>query len=162
MLGQSPKLQDSGIKPLPSAKKLAVGIALGWMVFVVTYLYAWEHLPEHQLILNRISWSSADFVSLAATALALYSYYLFQRSSQSEDMMYLQKFILACKKAGIDPDQIEVILRQTNGVVDLVTRDPETAKRIEQATFRILRERYAGLAKLNDEEMYETLRSLIR
>ena len=149
-----------GTKAPPSAKALAIGIAVGWVVFVGAYLLIWEHAPSQQLILNRISWSSADFVSLAATALALYTYYLVQKSSQSKDMLYLQRFVLTLKKAGIEPEELEPVLKQTGGIVSIITQDPETAKRIEQAMFRILRERYEGLSKLNDEEMYEALRSL--
>lgn len=149
-----------GMKQPPSAKMLAISIGLGWVVFVGVYLLLWEHAPSWQLILNRISWSSADFVSLAATALALYTYYLVQKSSQSKDMLYLQRFVLTLKKAGIEPEELEPVLKQTSGIVSIITQDPQTAKRIEQAMFRILRERYEGLSKLNDEEMYEALRSL--
>jgi hypothetical protein len=148
------------MKQPPSAKMLAISIGLGWVVFVGVYLLLWEHAPSWQLILNRISWSSADFVSLAATALALYTYYLVQKSSQSKDMLYLQRFVLTLKKAGIEPEELEPVLKQTSGIVSIITQDPQTAKRIEQAMFRILRERYEGLSKLNDEEMYEALRSL--
>lgn len=149
-----------GTKRPPSAKALAITIAVGWVVFVGVYLLLWEHAPEWQLVLNRISWSSADFVSLAATALGLYTYYLVQKSNQSTDMLYLQRFVLTLKKAGIEPEELEPVIKQTNGFVSLITQDPETAKRIEKAMFQVLRERYERLAKLDDEEMYEALRSL--
>lgn len=149
-----------GTKQPPSAKMLAISIGLGWVVFVGVYLLLWEHAPSWQLILNRISWSSADFVSLAATALALYTYYLVQKSSQSKDMLYLQRFVLTLKKAGIEPEELEPVLKQTSGIVSIITQDPQTAKRIEQAMFKVLRERYESMAKLNDEELYELLRSL--
>ena len=77
-------------------------------------------------------------------------------------MLYLQRFVLTLKKAGIEPEELEMVLKQTSGIVSLISEDPVTAKRIEQAMFRILRERYEGLSKLNDEEMYEALRSLMR
>jgi hypothetical protein len=149
-----------GTKQPPSAKALAISIGLGWVVFVGVYLLLWEHAPSWQLILNRISWSSADFVSLAATALALYTYYLVQKSSQSKDMLYLQRFVLTLKKAGIEPEELEPVLKQTSGIVSIITQDPQTAKRIEQAMFKVLRERYESMAKLNDEELYELLRSV--
>ena len=158
-IGRDTSLLEGTKKP-PSAKMLAIGIAVGWVVFVGVYLLLWEHAPQWQLILNRISWSSADFVSLAATGLALYTYYLVQKSSQSKDVLFLQRFVLVLKKAGIEPEELEPLIKQTNGLVSLVTQDPETAKRIEAAMFRILRERYEGLSKLNDEELYELLRSL--
>lgn len=157
-IGRSTSLLEGQKKP-PSAKKLGVAIFVGWVAFVGIYLLAWEHAPEWQLILNRISWSSSDYISLAATALALYTYYLVQKSSQSKDMLYLQRFVLSLKKAGIEPEELEPVIKQMNGLVSLIAQDPETAKRIEQAMFRILRERYEGLSKLNDEEMYEVLRS---
>jgi len=162
MLGNAVKLRVNGTKKPPRARTIGISIVVGWVVFVTVYLLLWEHAPSWQLVLNRISWSSSDYISLAATALALYTYYLVQKSSQSEDMKYLSEFVFTLRKVGIDPREAEKILRQTQGLVKLVSEDPETAKRVEQATFRILREKYAGLAKLNDEEMYETLRSLIR
>ena len=160
-IGRDTELLE-GTKPPPSAKMLAISIGVGWFVFVVAYLFLWEHAPHQQLILNRISWSTSDYVSLAATGLALYTYYLVQKSSQSKDMLYLQRFVLTLKKAGIEPEELEMVLKQTSGIVSLISEDPVTAKRIEQAMFRILRERYEGLSKLNDEEMYEALRSLMR
>lgn len=162
MLGSSAKLEVKGKKKPPSAKVIGVSLLVGWVVFVTTYLLLWEHAPSLQLVLNRISWSSSDYISLSATALALYTYYLVQKSSQSEDMKYLSEFVLTLRKVGIEPEEAEKILRQTQGLVKLIDEDPVTAQRLEKATFRVLRERYEGLAKLNDEEMYETLRSLVK
>ena len=149
-----------GTKSPPKAKTLGIALFIGWVAFVGTYLLAWEHAPAWQLVLNRISWSSSDYISLAATGLALYTYYLVQKSSQSSDMLYLQRFVLSLKKAGIEPEELEPVIKQVNGIVSLVSQDPETAKRIEQAMFKVLRERYDSMAKLNDAELYELLRSV--
>jgi hypothetical protein len=151
-----------GTKDPPSARSLAILIAAGWILFVGIYLLIWEHAPEWQTILNRVSWSSSDYIALAATALGLYTYYLVQKSSQSKDMLYLQRFVLTLKKAGIEPEELEPVLKQTSGIVSIIASDPETAKRIEQATFRVLRERYESMAKLSDKELYELVRSLTR
>lgn len=149
-----------GTKQPPSAKTLAVSVFVGWVVFVTAYLLMWEHMPQQQLILNRISWSSSDYISLAATGLGLYTYYLVQKGSQSKDMLYLQRFVLTLKKAGIEPEELEPVLKQTSGIVSIITQDPQTANRIEQAMFKVLRERYESMAKLNDAELYELLRSV--
>jgi len=149
-----------GTKRPPKAKTLGIALFIGWVAFVGTYLLAWERAPSWQLVLNRISWSSSDYISLAATGLALYTYYLVQKSSQSSDMLYLQRFVLTLKKAGIEPEELEPVLKQTSGIVSIITQDPQTANRIEQAMFKVLRERYESMAKLNDQELYELLRSL--
>jgi hypothetical protein len=60
-----------------------MAIVLGYVVFVTSYLLLWEHYPAWQTILNRVSWSTADFIALAATMLALYTYYLFEKGISS-------------------------------------------------------------------------------
>jgi len=68
---------------IPKASSLAILIIVGWLVFVLSYLALWETHPAWQTILNRISWSTADFIALAATALALYTYHLFHKGLES-------------------------------------------------------------------------------
>ena len=60
-----------------------LAIVFGYVLFVTSYLFLWEHAPAWQTILNRISWSTADFIAFAATALALYTYYLLEKGISS-------------------------------------------------------------------------------
>ena len=151
-----------GQKRPPKATTLALTIACGWVIFVTSYLILWEHMPREQLILNRISWSSGDFVGLAASGLSLYTYYLVQRSSQSSDVLYLQRFVIAFKKAGLEPEQLVPIAMQFKSVLGVLTENPEVTKRVAKAAMRVAKERMESLATLNDEETYEALRSLTR
>ena len=68
---------------IPKTKHLVLAIVLGYILFVTSYLLLWERQPAWQTILNRISWSTADFIALAATVLALYTYYLFEKGFSS-------------------------------------------------------------------------------
>jgi hypothetical protein len=155
-----------GTRAPPKARTLGITIAVGYLVFVVAYLFMWEHLPHDQTILNRISWSSSDFVGLAATGLSLYTYYLVQRSSQSKDVLYLQRFVMAFKKAGFEPEKMTPMLERVSRwayMMAFATKDdPATALRIEEAAFQIFRERYSSMSKLTNEEMYELFRSMGR
>jgi hypothetical protein len=58
-------------------------ITAGYIVFVLSYLLAWENLPKDQLILNRISWSTSDYVAAAAISFALYTYSLFRKGLEA-------------------------------------------------------------------------------
>lgn len=155
-----------GTRAPPKARTLGLAIAVGWFVFVVGYLLIWEHLPGYQLYLNRISWSSGDFVGLAAASLSLYTYYLVQKSSQSKDVLFLQRFVIAFKKAGFEPEKLTPMLERGLRwayMMTIVTRDdPSTALRIEEAMFQVLRERYSSMSRLTNEELYELLRSFGR
>lgn len=148
------QLYDEKVRPLPRPRWLVLGIIIGYLVFVGGYLLMWEHLPEFQLILNRISWSSADFISIAATALALYSYFLLERYQKNADIAYLQRFVLELKKSGIKPEDIGTVLSFAKEI------DPGFKQRLEKVLKRIARERMEGLAKLDEDELYEVLRSL--
>lgn len=70
------------MKP-PKTRTLILVIVFGYVIFVTAYLLLWESYPSLQLILNRISWSTADFIALAATGLALYTYYLVEKGVSS-------------------------------------------------------------------------------
>lgn len=151
-----------GQKRPPKATTLALTIACSWVIFVTSYLILWEHMPREQLILNRISWSSSDFVGLAASGLSLYTYYLVQKSSQSKDVLYLQRFVMAFKRAGLEPEQLVPFVIQLKGLLSVLTENPETTKRVAKAAIRVAEERMESMSDLNDEETYEALRSLGR
>lgn len=143
----------------PKAWHLGLIIATFWALFVAIYLYFWEAHPTLQTVLNRISWSSADAVAIAATALALYSYYLFEKSSQSKDMQYLQRFILAFKSAGVEPEMMEPVLTSLAANYHMLVEDPEFVGRLKNASTRVVRERLEKMKGLTEEELYELLRS---
>lgn len=150
---------QSDRKDPPKAWKLGVVIASFWFVFVAVYLFFWEEHPDLQVVLNRISWSSADAVAIAATALALYSYYMFEKSTQSKDMQYLQKFILAFKQAGIEPEMLAPVLTSLTASYHMVVDDSEFAGRLKRVSARMAKERIERLKGLTEEELYELLRS---
>jgi len=158
MFGPPPSPEEE-VKELPRARTLGVIIATSYFVFVAIYLLLWEHVPDWQLILNRISWSSSDFIGLAATGLALYSYDLFQKYSKNKDIIYLQKFVLELKKAGIEPSDIRSALTALKPLFSEVGNDPEFQAKLQGALARVTKEQIQRLKRLDSEELYELLRS---
>jgi hypothetical protein len=110
------------------------------------------------MVLNRLSWSSSDFVGLAAIALGLYSYSLFQRFDRNKDIAYLQELALGVKKAGIKPDDVASLLITVKALVKEVDGDKEFKDRLQKVVVRIAKERADGLKKLSEVELYELLR----
>lgn len=153
MLNPEHQLYDEEVRPLPKPKVIVLLIIIGYVTFVGLYLLLWESHPDWQLILNRISWSSADFVSVAGVALALYSYFLLERYQRNADIAYLQKFILELKKSGVKPEDIGSLFAVVKNL------DPEFKVKLEKAVKRIVNERVEGLSKLTVDELYEVLRS---
>ena len=92
---------------VPKAKNLAIIIVLGWLVFVFSYLALWEHEPSWQVVLNRISWSTADFIALAATGLALYTYHLFQKGLESNIVAQFMEWAMDPK----NQDALDKVIR---------------------------------------------------
>jgi len=139
-----------------SPRKLSIIVFGAWIIYNVFYLTLWESLPNDQLILNRISWSSSDIVGITATSIALYSYWKFYLSTQSKDIQYIQELVLALKKAGIDPQTVvEVLAPMTYAFQS----DPDFAKRFKRTMRRVAEERVEGLKRLREDELYELLRS---
>jgi hypothetical protein len=154
-----PPSPDEEVKDLPRARTLGLVMLAGYIVFVLTYLLIWETHPNWQLILNRISWSSSDFIGLAAAALALYSYSLFERYSKNKDVIYLQKFVLVLKHEGIEPSDIAPLIASLKGVMAPIKDDPEFQARLQKATARVTAEQFERLKRLDEDELYELLRS---
>lgn len=110
------------------------------------------------MVLNRLSWSSSDFVGLAAIALGLYSYSLFQKFDRNKDIQYLQEFALELKKMGIKPTDMEPIIKMGKSLIAEVGDDPEFQERLTRVMAKITKERTDGLKKLSEAELYELLR----
>jgi hypothetical protein len=146
-------------KPPIKAWKLASIIAGFWVVFVLLYLVMWEHHPEWQTVLNRISWCSADAVSISATAIALWSYRLYEKSTESKDLQYLSGFVFELRKAGIEPREMGTMLRQVQSTIEPILADADFRDKLEKAILDVVRERYEKMSKLNDEELRELIRS---
>lgn len=149
----------TGLKSPPKAWHLGIAIAGFWFLFVAVYLFFWEKHPDLQLVLNRISWSSADAVAIAAAALGLYTYYIVEKSSQSEDMKYLQRFVLSLKNAGIKPEMFTPMLAALAQSYHMVVDDPEFVERLKHVSARLAKERVEKMKGLTEEELYELLRS---
>lgn len=146
-------------KPPMKAWKLAAIVAGFWFVFVTVYLIIWKHIPEYQTELNRISWSSADAVAICATAIAIWSYHLYAKSSESKDLQYLSAFVFELRKAGIDPKELGKVLYQVRKTVEPIVTDTEFRDKLEQAILVVVRERYERMSSLSDEELRELIRS---
>jgi len=147
------------VKELPRARTLGIIIFFAYLAFIVGYLLMWEHAPDLQLILNRISWSSSDFVGLAAVGLGLYSYMLFERYSKNPDIAYLQEFALQLKKAGIEPNDIAPICSMVKSLSSEVGNDPDFQVRLMKAADRVTKEKLGRLKRLSEDELFELLRS---
>jgi len=158
-IGNTNLSEMSDLKEPPKVRHLVIAVAAFWIVFVAIYLYFWETHPDLQVVLNRISWSSADAVSIAAVSMALYSYYLFKKSSQSKDIQYLQKFILAFKSAGIEPEMLSPVLTSLAASYHVVVDDEAFQERLKTVSSRILKERLEKMKGLSEDELYELLRS---
>jgi hypothetical protein len=158
MFGQQ-QAPNEKVKELPRARTLGIIIAIAYFGFVIGYLLIWEHVPDLQLILNRISWSSSDFVGLAAVGLGLYSYMLFEKYSKNKDIIYLQEFALQLKKAGIEPNDISQICAMVKSLSSEVGNDPAFQERLMSAAARVTKENMDRLKRLSEEELFELLRS---
>jgi hypothetical protein len=159
MMFDAPPTPDEEVKELPRARTLGLVILVGYIAFVLAYLLLWETHPSWQLILNRISWSSSDFIGLAATGLALYSYNLFQKYSRNKDIIYLQQFALQLKKAGIEPSDISPICAMVKSLSSEVGNDPDFQVRLMKAADRVTKEKLGRLKRLSEDELFELLRS---
>lgn len=158
MFGQQ-QIPNEKVKELPRARTLGLIILAGYIAFVLMYLLVWETHPDWQLILNRISWSSSDFIGIAATGLALYSYMLFEKYSKNKDIIFLQQFALQLKKAGIEPDDIAPICSMVKSLSSEVGNDPAFQERLMKAAARVTKENMDRLKRLDEEELFELLRS---
>lgn len=158
MFGQQP-VPNKKEKGLPRARTLGIIIFFAYFGFVLGYLLIWEHVPDLQLYLNRISWSSSDFVGLAAVGLGLYSYMLFEKYSKNPDIAYLQEFALELKKAGIKPEDIAPICSMVKSLISEVGNDPAFRDRLMNAAARVTKDNVDRLKRLSKEELYELLRS---
>ena len=145
---------------MPRARTLGMVIVAGYITFVLLYLLLWETHPDWQMVLNRISWSSSDFVGVAAVALGLYSYMLFEKFDRNKDIQYLQEFALELKKMGIKPTDMEPIINAVKPLFKQFSDDPEFQAKLQRVMARIAKERTDGLKKLSEGELYELFRSV--
>ena len=151
--------EDRLRKPPISARKLTVIIASAWAVWNALYLSLWESFPSAQLILNRISWSSADIVGITATVIALYVYRNWEKSTENEDLRYLSQFVFEMKRAGVDPKKLAPAFEMAAAMAQTVSLDPEFRKRIQRVLGRLADENITRLSKMDEEELYELFRS---
>lgn len=144
---------------MPRARTLGLIIILGYALFVGIYLLVWETHPDLQMVLNRISWSSSDFVGVAAVALGLYSYMLFEKFDRNKDIQYLQEFALELKKMGIKPTDMEPIINALRPMFKQFADDPEFSVKLQNVLARMAKENLSRLKSLDENELYEVLRS---
>lgn len=157
---QTPIDNVANAHKMPRARTLGLIIVTGYIIFVAIYLLLWETHPGWQMVLNRISWSSSDFVGVSAVALGLYSYMLFEKFDRNKDIQYLQEFALELKKMGIKPSDMEPIINAVRPLLKQFTDDPEFQAKIQRVMARIAKERTDGLKKLSEDELYEMFRSM--
>lgn len=150
---------EEKVKAIPKARTLALVLLAGYIMFVLLYLCLWELNPEWQVILNRLSWSSSDFVGVGGVAIGLYSYWLVEKYNKNANIAWLNEFVLELKKAGLKPENVGAMLELVKPMMKEAMADPEFGDRLMRVATRIAKERIDGLKKLNDQELYEVLRS---
>jgi hypothetical protein len=144
---------------MPRARTLGLVILAGYITFLLFYLLLWELNAEWQLILNRISWSSSDFVGMAGVGIGLYSYWLLEKYNKNANIIYLNDFVLELKKAGVKPEDVGAMLDMAKSLLKQVGDDPEFIARLQRVMVKIAHERADGLKKLSEAELFEILQS---
>jgi len=117
--------------------KMAVGFIIFWQCLM---MILWVSFPSLDWVLLRFSLSNADAITIFALILSFYGYWRFEKSSESEDMIFLQQFVLTLKEAGLTPQMIKIIVKGMYG------------KRIER-----IKERLES-GKCTEEEIMEALK----
>ena len=146
-------------KPPISAKKLTVVIATAWIGWVIAYLILWETQPTWQVILNRISWCSSDIVGISATAIALYTYRNWEKSTENDDLRYMSSFIFELRKIGVRPEMVSELATVLSSGPD--SPDKEFAQRFIRNMAVVLKDKSKNLHKLSDAEMQEFIRTML-
>lgn len=148
-----------GPMALPKTWVLGLGVLAFYIIFVGLYLLVWETHTSWQTVLNRISWSSADAVAIASISLALYTYWLYEKASKDSDLKYLSEFVFEMKDCGVKPCDIRPLMTTMMSVVSNLGNDPEFQARLQKATARVTKEQFERLKRLDEDELYELLRS---
>ena len=100
----------------PLTTKILIMAALGFIIFwQCTFMFLWFQYPFADTALLRFSLSNADAISIFAFVVSLYAYHRFEKSSESEDMKYLQDIVLQMKEAGITPKMVKLIVKAKVG-----------------------------------------------
>jgi hypothetical protein len=92
--------------------KMALGFIIFWQCLM---MILWVSIPWLDWVLLRFSLSNADAITIFALVLSFYGYWRFEKSSESEDMIFLQRFVLTLKENGVTPDIIRIVIKSQYG-----------------------------------------------